>query len=47
MKKNIFKVLFLMAAGLLLAACNSEGDNFDYQKVGLLISGTEQLPVQR
>ena len=36
-----------MAAGLLLAACNSEGDNFDYQKVGLLISGTEQLPVQR
>ncbi|MBQ2235481.1 MAG: DUF1735 domain-containing protein, partial [Muribaculaceae bacterium] len=32
---------------LSLAACNSEGDNFDYQKVGLLISDTEQMPVQR
>ena len=32
---------------LALAACDSEGDKFDYQKVGLLISGTEQVPVQR
>ena len=32
---------------LSLAACNSEGDKFDYGKVGLLITGTEQVPVQR
>ena len=32
---------------LTFAACDSEGDRFDYQKVGLLISGTEQVPVQR
>ena len=32
---------------LAMAACDSEGDKFDYQKVGLLISGTEQVPVQR
>ena len=36
-----------MAAGLLLTACDSEGDKFDYEKVGLLITGTEQVPVQR
>ena len=30
-----------------LAACDSEGDKFDYEKVGLLITGTEQVPVQR
>ena len=30
-----------------LAACDSEGDKFDYNKVGLLITGTEQVPVQR
>ena len=47
MKKTILNILWLMAVGLLLAACGSEGDKFDYQKVGLLISGTEQLPVQR
>ena len=33
--------------GLLWTACDSEGDKFDYGKVGLLISGTEQMPVQR
>jgi len=47
MKKAIFNILLLLAMGTLLTACNSEGDKFDYDKVGLLISGTEQVPVQR
>lgn len=45
MKKTIHILLF--AAIALLIACDSEGDKFDYQKVGLLITGTEQMPVQR
>ena len=32
---------------MLLSACDSEGDKFDYGKVGLLITGTEQVPIQR
>ncbi len=47
MKKSIFNILLLLAVGVLFNACNSEGDKFDYQKVGLLITGTEQVPVQR
>ena len=48
MKKTIFNLLLLfVAASWLLTACDSEGDKFDYQKVGLLITGTEQVPVQR
>ena len=47
MKKTIFNFILLIVAGALLAACDSEGDKFDYQKVGLLITGTEQMPVQR
>ena len=47
MKRTIFNILLLMAVGMFLAACDSEGDRFDYNKVGLLISGTEQVPVQR
>jgi len=47
MKKTILNIILLLAVGCLLAACDSEGDKFDYQKVGLLISGTEQVPVQR
>ena len=47
MKKSIFNILLLLAVGALFNACNSEGDKFDYQKVGLLITGTEQVPVQR
>ena len=39
--------MLLLAAALLLQACDSEGDKFDYNKVGLLITGTEQVPVQR
>ena len=42
--RNIIGVCLLVLA---MAACDSEGDKFDYQKVGLLISGTEQVPVQR
>jgi len=29
-----------------LTSCNSDGDDFDYDKAGLLISGTEEVPVQ-
>ena len=45
--KMIKYITVALLLALSLAACNSEGDNFDYQKVGLLISGTEQMPVQR
>ena len=47
MKKTIFNILLLLVVGALFAACNSVGDKFDYEKVGLLITGTEQVPVQR
>lgn len=47
MKKTIINILLLFAVGALLTSCNSEGDKFDYEKVGLLITGTEQVPVQR
>ena len=43
-------IRYIVAAVLIalaFAACDSEGDKFDYQKVGLLITGTEQVPVQR
>jgi len=45
--KTIFNILLTAALVVLLAACDSEGDKFDYEKVGLLITGTEQVPVQR
>ena len=47
MKRTIINILLLVAVGVWLTACDSEGDKFDYEKVGLLISGTEQMPVQR
>ena len=43
-------IRYIVAAVLMalaFAACDSEGDKFDYQKVGLLIAGTEQVQVQR
>ena len=46
MKQTRYFISMVLMA-LLLVACDSEGDKFDYQKVGLLISGTEQVPVQR
>jgi len=36
----------LVAAAVCFTSCNSEGDDFDYNKAGLLISGTEEVPVQ-
>ncbi len=47
MKKILSNIALLLAVSLFLTACDSEGDKFDYGKVGLLISGTEQVPVQR
>lgn len=46
-KTTLFSIVCLLLAGLLPAACDSQGDKFDYDKVGLLITGTEQTPVQR
>ena len=45
--KTIKNITAILLMALSLAACNSEGDKFDYGKVGLLITGTEQVPVQR
>ena len=47
MKKTLLYIAFFLTVGLMITACESEGDKFDYEKVGLLISGTEQVPVQR
>jgi hypothetical protein len=47
MMKTIKNITAILLMALSLAACNSEGDKFDYGKVGLLITGTEQVPVQR
>ena len=47
MKKSVFYIILLLTLGTVLNACDSEGDKFDYGKVGLLITGTEQVPVQR
>ena len=45
--KTIRYIVAVVLMALAFVACDSEGDKFDYQKVGLLISGTEQVPVQR
>ena len=45
--KTIRYIVAVVLMSLAFVACDSEGDKFDYQKVGLLISGTEQVPVQR
>lgn len=42
-----FSYIFIITALAMLAGCNSDGDNFDYAKSGLLIAGTEQVPVQK
>ena len=47
MKKTLFFFILLLAITLMVTGCDSEGDKFDYEKVGLLITGTEQVPVQR
>ena len=47
MMKQTRYFISIVLMTLVLMACDSEGDKFDYEKVGLLISGTEQVPVQR
>ena len=45
--KAIRYVTSMVLMALVLVACDNAGDKFDYNKVGLLITGTEQMPVQR
>ena len=45
LKSNIILSVSLMLAGGMFTACNSEGDDFDYNKSGLFVSGTENNPV--
>lgn len=45
LKINIISAALLMLAGGMFTACNSEGDDFDYNKSGLLVSGTENNPI--
>lgn len=45
-KYNILSVGLLLLGGLTLVSCNSEGDNFDFGKNGLLITGTGSSVVQ-
>ena len=45
--KHLKYIAAVVLIALVLGACDSEGDKFDYNKVGLLITGTEQVPVQR
>ena len=44
---RVIRYIVVLLTVLAVTACDSEGDKFDYDKVGLLISGTEQVPVQR
>ena len=39
-KYNLLSAGLLLLGGLTLMSCNSEGDNFDFGKNGLLITGT-------
>ncbi len=39
-KYCIFSIALLLAGGVTLSSCKSEGDDFDYGKNGLLITGT-------
>lgn len=45
-KYNILSAGLLLLGGLTLVSCNSEGDNFDFGKNGLLITGTGSSVVQ-
>lgn len=47
---KIFHLLMMsvFAAGsLVLSGCNAEGDGFDYDRNGLLMTGTEKTPLQK
>jgi hypothetical protein len=39
--------ILIMLGGMALTSCNSEGDGFDFNKNGLLITGTEKGNVQK
>jgi hypothetical protein len=41
----ISAALMLFACGTFFTACNSDGDDFDYNKKGLFVTGTEVNPV--
>ncbi|SFG03354.1 DUF1735 and LamG domain-containing protein [Prevotella sp. KH2C16] len=41
----ISAALLLLAGGMSFTSCSSEGDDFDYNKSGLFVSGTENNPV--
>ena len=45
LKSYIISAALLMLTGGVFTACNSEGDDFDYNKSALFISGTENNPV--
>lgn len=46
LKFNIISAALLMlTGGMTFTSCNSEGDDFDYNKAGLFVSGTENNPV--
>lgn len=45
LKINIISAALLMLTGSVFTACNSEGDDFDWDKSALFVSGTENNPV--
>lgn len=48
--KKIFNILMaatLVTGSLALSGCNAEGDGFNYDRNGLLITGTESTPLQK
>lgn len=49
MKKifNIFMAAALVSGSLALTGCNEGGDGFNYDRNGLLITGTENTPLQK
>lgn len=43
-----FLIMSAIATGsLVLSGCNAEGDGFDYDRNGLLMTGTEETPLQK
>ena len=45
LKLNIISAALLMIAGSVFTACNSEGDDFKWDKSALFLSGTENNPI--
>lgn len=47
-KYSLLSAAFIMASGAaLLSGCNAEGNDFDFNKTGLLMTGTEVTPLQK